>query len=407
MAICYSSEIKDDNHPGRGTDPEEKNRRLMTDSEENNPRSVTAPGKSDPGKVIIYGTLGPACSDFQILKKMFEEGMDGIRLNLSHTTLEEAADLIETFHMAADACGILPELLIDMQGPELRIGVLEEPVLLTDGDLLSPDRIPFPAAVRQLLTVQSQEILLDDGKILLKTEILSGDPGMDPSPDDSDMEKPCRVSDMESIHGNNPGGVCMLRVIRGGLLESRKSVALPGCHIHTPAMTDADRRNIQMAKKFRVTAVMQPFVRSREDLEEVRSALDEAGCRDIRLYAKIENQEGIDRLEELIPACEEIVIARGDLGNAMNLWELPAAQKRIASACRKAGRDFMVVTQMLDSMIHRPVPTRAEVSDIFNAVLDGAASVMVTGETAAGEYPALVIRYLSGTVWEAEKYRQY
>jgi pyruvate kinase len=167
-------------------------------------------------------------------------------------------------------------------------------------------------------------------------------------------------------------------------------------------MTQADLENIRRAKEFGVTAVMQPFVRSKEDLMEVRSALNEAGCSNIRLFAKIENLNGLSKLDELIPCCDEIVIARGDLGNAMQLWELPAAQKRIAAACRKAGRDFMVVTQMLDSMTHRQVPTRAEVSDIFNAVLDGAASVMVTGETAAGDYPDLVIRYLANTVREAE-----
>ena len=139
---------------------------------------------------------------------------------------------------------------------------------------------------------------------------------------------------------------------------------------------------------------------------EVRSALDEAGSPDIRLLAKIENLDGIEKLEELIPYCDEIVIARGDLGNAMELWELPAAQKKIAAACRSAGREFMVVTQMLDSMTHRRVPTRAEVSDIFNAVLDGAASVMVTGETAAGEFPVDVIRYLYRTVREAETWKQ-
>jgi pyruvate kinase len=126
----------------------------------------------------------------------------------------------------------------------------------------------------------------------------------------------------------------------------------------------------------------------------------------VRLLAKIENLDGVEKLEELIPRCDEIVIARGDLGNAMDLWELPAVQKKIAAACREAGRDFMVATHMLDSMTHRRVPTRAEVSDIFNAVLDGAASVMVTGETAAGEYPADVIRYLYRTAREAERMMQ-
>ena len=141
-------------------------------------------------------------------------------------------------------------------------------------------------------------------------------------------------------------------------------------------MTEADRTHIKQAKSFGVTAVMQPFVRGKDDLQAVRCALDSAGAAEIRLFAKVENLAGIAHLAELIPHCDEIVIARGDLGNAVPLWELPAAQKRIAAACREASRDFMVVTQMLDSMMHRQVPTRAEVSDIFNAVLDGAASVM-------------------------------
>ena len=327
-------------------------------------------------KVKIYGTLGPSCRDPEILREMFREGMDGVRLNLSHSTLEEAADLIRACREAARACGAEPELLIDMQGPELRIGSLEAPLRLAEGERIDAEALPLPGAVAEALAdaAPGREILLDDGKLLLKKEA----PG--------------------------PDGRVRLRVIRGGLLESRKSVALPGCRFHTPAMTEADREQIRNAKAFGVTAVMQPFVRSREDLIEVRAVLDQAECREIRLFAKIENRAGIERLAELIPYCDEIVIARGDLGNAMELWELPAVQKHISEVCRGAGRDFMVVTQMLDSMTRRQVPPRAEVSDIFNAVLDGAASVMVTGETAAGAYPALAIRYLSRTAKEAEAY---
>ena len=149
---------------------------------------------------------------------------------------------------------------------------------------------------------------------------------------------------------------------------------------------------------------MQPFVRSAKDLLAVREAIGTDGT-PLRLFAKIENAEGIAHLLELIPHCDEIIIARGDLGNAMPLWKLPAAQKHIAEACRESGRDFMVVTQMLDSMTRRAVPTRAEVSDIFNAVLDGASSVMLTGETASGDYPLEAVRYLVRTVREAEAYR--
>ena len=328
------------------------------------------------GRVRIYGTIGPACNDKEILKRMFGEGMDGVRLNLSHTSLEEASALIENLHSAARESEVKPELLIDMQGPELRIGYMKAPVMLAEGSMVRNGDIPFPSDVKKALddSDPGQEVLLDDGKILLETR---------PSPD---------------LHGNG------LRVVRGGMLESRKSVALPGLTFRTPAMTENDRDQLKRAKEYGVTAVMQPFVRSKEDLIEVRSALDDSGCNDVRLLAKIENRDGINRLEELIPHCDEIVIARGDLGNAMDLWKLPAAQKHISAVCREAGRDFMVVTQMLDSMTHRQVPTRAEVSDIFNAVADGASSVMVTGETAAGEYPALVIRYLYRTVCEAEEF---
>ena len=322
-------------------------------------------------KVRIYGTLGPSCKDEQTLAQMFREGMDSIRLNLSHTTLAEAAGLIAAYRNAARACGVKPGLLIDMQGPELRIGRLPAPLRLEEGALVGTDALPFPEEVKNVLSgaPAGREILLDDGRILLAAE----------SPE-------------------------RLRVVRGGVLESRKSVALPGCRIRTPALTAADRVNLAGAKSCGVTAVMQPFVRGPEDLIDLRAAMEQAGCGDLRLLAKIENLEGLRALDSIIPYCDEIVIARGDLGNAMDLWELPAVQKRIAAVCRKAGRDFMVVTQMLDSMTHRRVPTRAELSDIFNAVLDGAASVMVTGETASGEYPADVIRYLSRTVREAEAF---
>ena len=321
----------------------------------------------------IYGTLGPACSDTRTLARLFEAGMTGVRLNLSHVGLPGAAEQIERLHAAARQCGVTPQLLIDMQGPELRVGVLPAPLALEDGaEVRLGEDIPLPAAVLPHL-LPGQEVLLDDGKLLLRV--------------------------LEPL----PGGALAL-VERGGVLRSRKSAALPGADVHLPAMTDSDRENLRAARDYGVTGVMQPFVRGREDLEAVREALDAAGGRDIRLFAKIENLEGVEKLPELIPAADEIVIARGDLGNSGPLWKLPALQKRIAAACRAAGRPFMVVTQMLASMEQNPVPTRAEVGDIFNAVLDGAASVMVTGETAVGNYPVEAMRYLSNTVREAEAY---
>ena len=149
---------------------------------------------------------------------------------------------------------------------------------------------------------------------------------------------------------------------------------------------------------------MLPFVRNQEDLKNLKQALINEDAGDIRIFAKIENQQGMEHLGELLPHCDEIVIARGDLGNAMPLAKLPCAQEEIADQCRKHGRAFMVVTQMLASMEHRAVPTRAEVSDIFRAVQQGAASVMLTGETAAGEYPLEAMEVLVDTVREAEWY---
>ena len=320
--------------------------------------------------IRIYGTLGPACDKAETLEEMLNLGMTGLRLNLSHVSLREAAGELRHLREAEARCGKRAELLIDMQGPELRIGKLPSPLLFRAGETVDLDALSFPEAVRAAVE-PGQELLLDDGKLLL-TALRGG-----------------------KAHVN-----------RGGVLQSRKSVALPGKTIRLPALTEEDRRNIAAAKEVGVSALMQPFVRSREDLETVRAALDEAGCGEVRLLAKVESREGMEKLPELLDACDEIVIARGDLGNAMPLWELPAAQKRIASRCRAAGRDFMVVTQMLASMEQNPVPTRAEVSDIFNAVLDGAASVMVTGETAAGKWPVETIRYLTKTVRQAEAYKK-
>ena len=323
----------------------------------------------------IYGTLGPSCGDVETLARLFQAGMTGIRLNLSHGGLAASAEGIDHLHAAARRCGVTPRLLIDMQGPELRVGDLPEPVSLETGAMVRlGEAIPLPRAVLPHL-LPGQEVLLDDGKLLLRvTELFSGG--------------------------------ALARVERGGVLRSRKSAALPGVDIHLPAMTDSDLANLRAAGAYGVTGVMQPFVRSRADLEEVRGVLDAAGGQAIRLFDKIENLDGVEKLGELLPAAGEIVIARGDLGNAVPLWKLPALQKRIAAVCREAGKPFMVVTQMLASMEQNPVPTRAEVTDVFNAVLDGASSVMLTGETAAGNYPVEAMEYLVRTVREAEAYLQ-
>lgn len=321
--------------------------------------------------IDLFGTLGPACENAAVLNEMLRLGMTGVRLNLSHETLVSAAPRLQHLREAERITRGSAKLLVDLQGPELRIGDLSSPIMLEEGsEVQIPRDIPMPHLVLEVLKT-GQEVLLDDGKLLLTI--------------------------------TRPG---LAIVKRGGMLHSRKSIALPGTELDPPALTNEDLENISHFSEYGVTGVMQPFVRCGEDLRVLRDALDHAGCSALRIYAKIENKLGMDRLPEILSEADEIVIARGDLGNAMPLWEFPAAQKKIAAACLAANKPFMVVTQMLASMEHSPVPTRAEVSDVFNAVLDGASSVMVTGETAVGEYPSRVIRYLAETVKTAECYRK-
>ena len=404
-------------------------------------------------KTKIYGTLGPACADGHTLEEMFRNGMTGMRLNLSHIALRDAEEQIRSMQAAAERCGVKPELLIDMQGPELRIGALEKETPLKPGDTVwlvpveesvagahdipsvktvssvmpapasvapasasvipvpavgmsAPAVIPVPPMLMSYLR-EGQEVLLDDGRIEIT---VCGNGSCCEGRNSSAETAACQEASCDSMakpdENNMKSGMVKSGTVKtGGRLKSRKSICLKGVDIPAPAVTKADADNLKDAVRLGVTGIMQPFVRSRADLEAVREAMRCAGADGLRLFAKIENLEGVKLLPELLPVCDEIVIARGDLGNAMPLWELPGVQKRISAACRDYGREFMVVTQMLFSMEHSPVPTRAEVSDIFNAVLDGAASVMVTGETAAGEYPAEVIRYLTNTVREAEDCR--
>ena len=323
-----------------------------------------------------YGTLGPACVSADILRKMMQAGMTGIRLNLSHKSLSESRDWIDTYFEAAGKEGIQPDFMIDLMGPELRIGVLPGEMVLADGRkvILGGRQIPVPNAVIPFLK-EGQIVSLDDGKIELGVESI-----------------------------DNGKAVC--RVLRGGRLTSRKSIVLPGCSIRQPVLTSMDHANLSCAREYGVTEVMLPFVRGKEDLQELQEELKKQGCEDIRIFAKIENMEGVRNLKEILPECDTVVIARGDLGNAVPLTELPCIQDQIAEECRSQDKKFMVVTQLLDSMIHHSYPTRAEVSDIFQAVMQGASALMLTGETAMGRYPVEAMEVITETGSQAEKYLQ-
>lgn len=322
-----------------------------------------------------YGTLGPACCRQDTLKKMLENGMTGIRLNLSHTSLKESALWIQNYFRAAREVNCKPRFMIDLMGPELRIGKLKKELELKKGQqlILGEEGIPMPKEALLKLS-PGQLILLDDGKIQM------------------------------TVQKTRCDGRWGARVLRGGKLTSKKSIALPGCHVETPVLTKQDFCNLSDAVKYGVTDVMLPFVRNAQDLICLRETLRSLGCGRLRVFAKIENIQGVRHLEELIPHCDYMVVARGDLGNAVPLSKLPCVQDYIAEVCRNGSRKFLIVTQMLNSMMEHPYPTRAEVSDIYHAVKQGASAVMLTGETAQGKYPAEAIKVLRETGESAQGY---
>lgn len=328
-------------------------------------------------KTEIFGTLGPSCGTEKIITEMILAGLTGMRLNLSHATLSESAQYVEAYRNAARTSGVEPQLLIDMQGPELRVGDLVEPWELVKEEriVFGKSAISIPVEVIEMLQIDD-EILLDDGKILVQV-----------------------IGEEKSLF---PGEKCIVgKVVRGGVLHSHKSIKIVNKDVPMSVLTKHDIQNIKVAKQYGVTALMQPFVRSGEDLKEVRQILEEHDAADIRIFAKIENRIGVANMDSIIPEADVIVIARGDLGNDMPLWELPKVQKEIEAACKKHNTPYIVVTQMLASMENNLVPTRAEVSDIFHAVYHGAWGVMVTGETAIGKYPVEVIKYLNNTAENA------
>jgi len=322
-----------------------------------------------------YATLGDLCASREVLDGLFRAGMTGIRVNLSHTSLAKCAPILEGRYWPAARQAGRPyaHLILDLQGPELRVGELPRPVLLREGDevLLGDGGIPVPRGILRSAR-QGQQISIDDGALLLDVK-------------------------------RSSSAVLLCRVARGGPLRSKKSLSLLEADVDTPALTPEDLDNLSKAGRYGVTHILQPFVRDRRDIGALRQALDRLGLEQVQVMAKIEERQGYAHLDEIMTAADQVCIARGDLGNSMPLWKLPGIQKDIARRCREAGKPFCLVTQLLWSMEQRPVPTRAEVSDIYNGVLDGAGSLMLTGETAAGRWPVQAMEYLVRTAQEALK----
>ena len=328
----------------------------------------------------VIGTIGPACEESAILKAMIESGLNVARINCSHGEPEELERLIRYVNETAEEAGVALPILADLSGPKIRLGKLEKEIPVQCGDELILCSDPenreshkfnagYPGLADDLQT--GHKILIDDGLIQLEVTRL-----------------------------NPPDIYC--RVLNDGILKSRKGINLPGVPISLSALTDKDRRDVDFLVKQNIDYIALSFVRKKEDIIELRNLLKEKGC-SLPIIAKIEKPEAIEDLEGIIDEADIVMVARGDLGVEIPTEEVPVMQKRIISLCNRENKPVITATQMLDSMIINPRPTRAEASDVANAVFDGTDAVMLSGETSVGQYPVEAVRTMKQIAMAAEK----
>jgi pyruvate kinase len=331
-------------------------------------------------KTKLIATIGPACESYETIAAMIRAGMNVARLNISHGTHEEHQQRIELIRRASRDLEANVAVLLDTRGVEIRTGRLEggqaqleagEPFdLFTDGRMGDGHGVSLSYAELARDVKPGARILLDDGAIELEATALEG----------------------RTIHTS---------VRRGGRLADRRGVNLPGTSLHMPLMTEENRADLLFAVENDIVYVAASFVRSAADVREIRQLLEEHGAH-ISIIAKIESAEGVRNLDEIVSAADGIMVARGDLGVEIPLQALPMVQKRIIRTTVMNGKPVITATQMLDSMQRNPTPTRAEVSDVANAILDGTSAVMLSGETAVGAHPIEAVRTMSGLALEAE-----
>ncbi|MTI16540.1 pyruvate kinase [Rhodobacteraceae bacterium RKSG542] len=330
-------------------------------------------------RVKILATLGPSSSNKDMIKKLWLAGADVFRINMSHSSHEVLNNLVNTIREVEQEVGRPIGILADLQGPKLRVGTFEgdQKVMLENGATFTLDADSTPGDVTRVYLPHPEilgslevghRLLLDDGKISLRVTKAS------------------------------PAS-CETIVEVGGKLSNRKGVSCPDTEIPVGALTDKDRKDLVAALEAKVDWVALSFVQRPEDLVEVR----EVAQGRVGVLAKIEKPQAIDRLPEIIELSDAIMVARGDLGVEMPLEQVPGLQKRMIRACRKAGKPVVVATQMLESMITAPVPTRAEVSDVATAVFEGADAVMLSAESAAGQFPEEAVATMNKIAIEVEK----
>lgn len=333
-------------------------------------------------KTKIVCTLGPASRNERTLTDMFKAGMNVGRLNFSHGTHEYHRESIEMFRRVRDRLEIPAAIMLDTKGPEVRIGTFKE------------GQIPLTAG--QSFTLTTEEIEGDETRVSVTYKNL---------PDQVKAGDRILIDDgrlvLTVVSTTESDIVCT--VVTGGVLSNRKGVNIPGVHLDIPYLSEQDMADLRFGVEMDVDYVAASFVRSAEDVIAIRNYLDYYGGHHIRIIAKIESTEGIDNFEEILKHAGGIMVARGDMGVEVNYERLPGLQKRFIRRCYQSGKIVITATQMLESMIHSTTPTRAEITDVANAVFDGTSAVMLSGETAIGDHPALVVQVMSKIAAQAER----
>ena len=333
-------------------------------------------------KTKIICTLGPASNTREVIRAMVEAGMNVARFNFSHGTHESHLKLFGELNKVRNDLGVAIATILDTKGPEVRIGNFRDGGITlradeyfdlvtyeSEGDQLHVS-LSYPNLPQEL--GDSKRILLDDGLIELEVlEVL-----------------PDRIR---------------TKVVIGGELTNRKGVNIPGARLSIPYMSERDKEDIRFGIRTGFDIVAASFVRKREDVQMMRDFLDENGGAHVRIMAKIENAEGVANLTDIITVCDSVMIARGDMGVEIPFEEIPVVQKRIIKVASMAGKQVVTATQMLESMVHNSRPTRAEITDVANAIYDGTSVIMLSGETASGKYPVEAVRTMARIAERTER----
>ena len=322
----------------------------------------------EPRRTKIVATIGPASSPPDVLAQLMQV-IDGARLNFSHGTHEDHAERARTIRAAAEEAGRPVAIIADLQGPKLRVGALPAPVELVRGDnvTISGDGardgdLPILPAVLGSVLQPGFDVLIDDGAVRLRV-------------------------------GRVEGGRANCEVLVGGTVTSNKGVNLPGVPLPIPSLTKKDIDDLEFALELGCDFVALSFVRSASDVQALKTLIEAAGST-AHVIAKIEKAEAVAMLDDILEYADAVMVARGDLGVEIGVAEVPLLQKRIILRALERGKPVITATQMLESMIHAPEPTRAEASDVANAVLDGTSAIMLSGETAIGDFPVESVAYM-------------